>query len=65
MVAQNTFAFAWVGKHDNLKMNFKIGTTIDVNKCLKQNKLPDSVYICATLSELPWDIVFMVENRVN
>ena len=41
------------GKHDFSEMNFKFATALDRNNCLNQIKLPNSLHMCAHISELP------------
>ena len=43
------------GKHVFFKIDLKFETAVDLNKCLKQIKLPISTYSCAPISELPSD----------
>ena len=38
-------------------------TAMDLNKCLKQIKLPKSLHTCASLSELPSTIITMVSRN--
>ena len=52
MVTQNMVRMC-EGKYVFLKIKFKFATTVDVNKCLTQIKLPISLYKCAPISKLP------------
>ena len=44
--------------------NFKFATTVDLNKCLIQIKLPNSLYISTSISVLPSDIITMVGREI-
>ena len=44
------------GKQVFFSLNFKFDAASEVNKCLKQIKLPKSLHICALRSEIPSNI---------
>ena len=44
---------------NSLGERFEFATTVDLNKCLTKIKLPISLSMCATISELPTDICTM------
>ena len=46
-----------------LKIHFKFETAVDLNKCLKQIELPNSLQACAPNSNLPLDTSTMIKSR--
>ena len=60
MVTQNTLRTCKVNQDYALKINFKFVTTVDQKNCLKQIKLPVSLFhTCIPISELPSNIMTM------
>ena len=51
------------GKQVCFENDFKFANPVDLNKCLKQTKLPILLYTCAHISELPSNISTMSEGN--
>ena len=60
MVTKNTMPIR-EGKKVSLKNNCKFTTAVDLDKSLKQFKLPTSLCTFATISELPSNISTMID----
>ena len=50
-------------KTDFLKMSIEFATSFDLNKCLKQIKLPISLFTCQSSSESPSNLNIMISSN--